>query len=130
MRSYLLSSVLLLPCLVAAAPAEHALYPRANATTSLNPTSTSGLSTATSTNVSTCSGNSASDRSTWCDYDLSTNYYEESPDTGVIREYWFELLNMTVSPDGYERVGLTVNGTIPGPAIYADWGVRTINSIP
>jgi hypothetical protein len=31
--------------------------------------------------------NSASDRSCWSDsFDLSTNYYDEAPDTGVIRE--------------------------------------------
>lgn len=31
--------------------------------------------------------NSATDRSCWSDsFDLSTNYYEEAPDTGVTRE--------------------------------------------
>jgi hypothetical protein len=30
--------------------------------------------------------NSASDRSCWGDYDLSTDYYNEVPDTGVTRE--------------------------------------------
>lgn len=30
--------------------------------------------------------NSATDRSCWGDFDLSTNYYEVSPDTGVTRE--------------------------------------------
>lgn len=27
-----------------------------------------------------------------------------------------------MAPDGYERSTLTFNGTIPGPAIFADWG--------
>jgi hypothetical protein len=30
--------------------------------------------------------NSAADRACWGDYDLSTNYYEEVPDTGVTVE--------------------------------------------
>ncbi|KAH7403702.1 laccase 3 [Cadophora sp. MPI-SDFR-AT-0126] len=66
--------------------------------------------------------NSASDRSCWGDYDLSTNYYDEVPDTGVTREYYFEVQNITAAPDGVERVVLCVNGTVPGPTIIADWG--------
>jgi len=66
--------------------------------------------------------NSATDRSCWGDYDLSTNYYEEAPDTGVVVEYWFELVNSTSSLDGVERNTLTVNGTFPGPTIIANWG--------
>lgn len=27
-----------------------------------------------------------------------------------------------MAPDGYERYVLTFNGTVPGPAIIADWG--------
>lgn len=61
-----------------------------------------------------CSGNTASDRSVWCNYDVSTNYYDVVPDTGVTVEYWFELTNITASPDGYARTVLTVNGSIPG----------------
>ena len=30
--------------------------------------------------------------------------------------------NITLAPDGYERQVLAFNGTIPGPAIIADWG--------
>ncbi|KAE9365617.1 multicopper oxidase [Stipitochalara longipes BDJ] len=66
--------------------------------------------------------NSATDRSCWGDYDTSTNYYTTVPDTGVTREYWFDVQNGTASPDGIERVVLTVNGTVPGPTIIADWG--------
>jgi hypothetical protein len=61
--------------------------------------------------------NSESDRSCWGDYDISTNYYDESPDTGVVREYWFDIVNTTAAPDGIERVVLSVNGTVPGPTI-------------
>lgn len=66
--------------------------------------------------------NSASDRSCWGDYDLSTNYYDVVPDTGVTREYWFSIENGTAAPDGIERIVLTVNGSVPGPTIIADWG--------
>lgn len=66
--------------------------------------------------------NSAFDRSCWGSYDLSTNYYDEAPDTGVTREYWLELVNTTAAPDGVERPVLLVNGTFPGPTIIADWG--------
>lgn len=70
--------------------------------------------------------NSASDRSCWGDYDLSTNYYDEVPDTGVTREYWFNVENITAAPDGRERVVLAVNGSVPGPTIIADWGDNII----
>lgn len=80
-----------------------------------------------------CSGNTASNRSAWCDYDISTNYYDVVPDTGVTVEYWFELTNITASPDGYARTVLTVNGSIPGPTIEANWGdtvkVHVTNSL-
>jgi FtsP/CotA-like multicopper oxidase with cupredoxin domain len=66
--------------------------------------------------------NSATDRSCWGAYDLSTNYYDEVPDTGVTVEYWFELVNTTAALDGVERNVLTVNGTFPGPTIIANWG--------
>ncbi|KUJ20827.1 putative extracellular dihydrogeodin oxidase/laccase [Mollisia scopiformis] len=66
--------------------------------------------------------NSATYRACWGDYDLSTNYYDVVPDTGVIREYWFSIENITCAPDGVSRVCLAVNGTIPGPTIIAGWG--------
>lgn len=73
--------------------------------------------------------NSASDRSCWGDYDLSTNYYDEAPDTGVVREYWLELVNTTAALDGVSRMVLTVNGTFPGPTLFADWGDTVRKSI-
>ncbi|KAI0481955.1 multicopper oxidase [Xylariaceae sp. FL0804] len=69
-----------------------------------------------------CSGNTASTRSEWCDYSIETDYYEEAPDTGVTREYWFELTEVTVAPDGVSRYAQAINGSIPGPTIIADWG--------
>jgi FtsP/CotA-like multicopper oxidase with cupredoxin domain len=80
-----------------------------------------------------CSGNTASNRSTWCDYSTATDYYNVVPDTGVTKEYYFELQETTVAPDGYSRTALTINGTIPGPTIIADWGdtvvVHVTNSL-
>ncbi|OAG11484.1 uncharacterized protein CC84DRAFT_1224631 [Paraphaeosphaeria sporulosa] len=69
-----------------------------------------------------CEGNTASDRSVWCDYSIETNWYDEAPDTGVTVEYWLEVRNITAAPDGVERMVLSVNGTVPGPLIEANWG--------
>lgn len=66
--------------------------------------------------------NSATDRSCWGDYDTSTNYYDEVPDTGETKTFWLEISNTTLSPDGVERIVLAANGTIPGPTIEANWG--------
>jgi NADH:ubiquinone oxidoreductase subunit len=69
-----------------------------------------------------CAGNSADDRSVWCDQSIDTDYYNVVPETGVTREYWLNLVQVNIAPDGFERMALTVNGTIPGPTIVADWG--------
>jgi FtsP/CotA-like multicopper oxidase with cupredoxin domain len=84
--------------------------------------------------------NTATSRDCWGDYDLSTNWqvsylkflsvltnhatfrYDVTPVTGVIREYWLSVENVTIAPDGFSRFALTYNGTIPGPALIADWG--------
>lgn len=70
--------------------------------------------------------NSASDRSCWGDYDITTNYYDTVPDTGVTREYWFNVENTTAAPDGIDRIVLAINGSIPGPTIIADWGDEVV----
>ncbi|KAH8647364.1 Cupredoxin [Xylariales sp. PMI_506] len=70
----------------------------------------------------TYSGNTPHSRSQWYDYTIDTDYTTISPDTGVVREYWFELTEITASPDGVERFAMAINGSIPGPTIYADWG--------
>lgn len=75
-----------------------------------------------------CAGNTADSRQKWCDFSIDTDWYREVPDTGDapgtgrIREYWLELKEAEVSPDGFTRKALTVNGTVPGPTIEADWG--------
>ncbi|KAI3528810.1 multicopper oxidase [Colletotrichum filicis] len=67
--------------------------------------------------------NSPSNRACWTEgFDLSTNYYDEVPDTGVVREYWFNVENGTAAPDGYEMPVQLINGSFPGPTIIADWG--------
>ncbi|KKY33196.1 putative multicopper oxidase [Diaporthe ampelina] len=80
-----------------------------------------------------CDGNTASTRSQWCDYDLSTDWYNTVPDTGVTREYWLDLSDTTVSPDGVSRYAMAINGSIPGPTLYGDWGdyfiVHVTNSL-
>ncbi|KAI2996955.1 CAZyme family AA1 [Aspergillus niger] len=71
--------------------------------------------------------NSPTNRACWRDgYNISTNYYEEVPDTGVTREYWFNVENTTAAPDGVELPVQLINGTFPGPTIIADWGDTVI----
>lgn len=47
---------------------------------------------------SPCAGNTPSTRSQWCEYDSSTDYYTVAPDTGVVREYYFDLTDVVVAP--------------------------------
>ena len=70
----------------------------------------------------TCTGNTPTTRTQWCEYDIETDYTETSPDTGVVREYWWELSSVTIAPDGVPRLAQAINGSFPGPTIYADWG--------
>ena len=69
-----------------------------------------------------CAGNTATTRGQWCDYSIDTDYQEVVPDTGHVAEHWLELTDVTISPDGFARPAIAMNGTIPGPTIYADWG--------
>ncbi|KAK4498856.1 hypothetical protein PRZ48_009366 [Zasmidium cellare] len=73
-----------------------------------------------------CSGNTANDRGSWCDFSIETDWYLEVPDTGRTVEYWFEMVNTTLSPDGVPKIALTVNGTMPGPVIEANWGDEVV----
>ncbi|KAI0470081.1 Cupredoxin [Xylariaceae sp. FL0804] len=61
-------------------------------------------------------------RDCWGNYSIDTDYYLETPDTGVTREYWLSAESTTLAPDGYERTVLVMNGSLPGPTIEADWG--------
>ena len=61
-------------------------------------------------------------RKCWGKYDINTNYYDTIFHTGVTREYWLTVEEIKCAPDGYERICHVANGTMPGPAIVADWG--------
>jgi FtsP/CotA-like multicopper oxidase with cupredoxin domain len=73
-----------------------------------------------------CTGNTAHTRKKWCDYNINTDYTNVVPNTGVTREYWFSIDEVTVAPDGVSRPAMAVNGTIPGPTVYADWGDEVV----
>ncbi|KAJ4169617.1 hypothetical protein NW754_005769 [Fusarium falciforme] len=73
-----------------------------------------------------CEGNTATTRTQWCDLDISTDYWTEPVDTGVTREYWLDISDTTVSPDGRSRSAMAINGSIPGPTLFADWGDNVV----
>ncbi|EXJ86608.1 hypothetical protein A1O3_03561 [Capronia epimyces CBS 606.96] len=63
------------------------------------------------------------DGSPWGDHNCTnTNPYKAAPDTGVVRKYDFTISRGILSPDGYERSLLLVNGQYPAPTIEANWG--------
>lgn len=51
-----------------------------------------------------------------------TNPYTSAPDTGVIRSYDFTISRGILSPDGYQRSMILINGQFPGPTVEANWG--------
>ncbi|KAI9704711.1 MAG: hypothetical protein M1836_006491 [Candelina mexicana] len=53
---------------------------------------------------------------------LNTNYYETSPNTGVIRRYDFTIKRGLKAPDGYQKQVILINDQYPGPTIEANWG--------
>lgn len=83
--------------------------------------STSSLS-ARNTNLTPGCQNSPTSRQCWGEYDINTNYYDEVFHTNHTVEYWLSLEEIDCAPDGYLRKCLTANGTMPGPAITANWG--------
>ncbi|KAK6614784.1 Laccase-2-like protein 4 [Botrytis cinerea] len=95
-------------------------------TASSTASSTSKTSSSAVASGTPCAGNTAADRSKWCNYSTSTDYYNEVPDTGVTREYWFNVQDGVASPDGISRYVQTINGSIPGPTIIADWGDNVV----
>ncbi|KAJ5942605.1 hypothetical protein N7516_002773 [Penicillium verrucosum] len=88
-------------------------------TTRTKPRTTTKINKPTGT---PCAGNTPETRSQWCQYDVNTDYTQIVPDTGVTREYWLDLEELDAAPDGFSRPVMAVNGTIPGPTIFADWG--------
>ncbi|CAG8094532.1 unnamed protein product [Penicillium salamii] len=73
-----------------------------------------------------CPGNTPMTRDQWCQYSLYTDYTSTVPDTGVTREFWFNVHQATLAPDGRPRWALAINGTLPGPTIEANWGDTVI----
>jgi FtsP/CotA-like multicopper oxidase with cupredoxin domain len=82
---------------------------------------------------SACAGNTPTTRHTWCNFNINTDYTTVVPNTGVTREYSFNLEEVTIAPDGFSRPALAINGQMPGPTIYANWGdtvvVHVTNSL-
>ncbi|KAJ5823072.1 hypothetical protein N7447_005412 [Penicillium robsamsonii] len=103
-------------------------YHRPMTTTKGRPTTkTTSTKTKTITKITKptgrpCAGNTPRTRSKWCQYDVNTDYTQIVPNTGVTREYWLNLEELMAAPDGFRRPVMAVNGTIPGPTIFADWG--------
>ncbi|KAH8885289.1 laccase-1 [Thozetella sp. PMI_491] len=60
-------------------------------------------------------------RNCWGEHNISTNYYDTIPE-GKIVPVWLSIEQGPCAPDGFNRTCMTFNGTIPGPAIIADWG--------
>lgn len=44
------------------------------------------------------------------------------PKNGQTRTYNWVVSRQVLAPDGYEKLGLFVNGEYPGPMIEANWG--------
>lgn len=57
-------------------------------------------------------------------HNISTNYYKTAPDTGRTVVIYLSITNTTLAPDGFSRQVLTINNTIPGPTVTANWGDR------
>ncbi|CAK4033978.1 hypothetical protein AC578_435 [Lecanosticta acicola] len=112
----------------------------APATYTGSPTSTCSKPTATPMVNGTfehcvpCEGQPGSDPDNFCGYTIHDNWYEVTPKTCRVREYHFEMTNITIAPDGVPRMGLVINGQLPGPKIEASWGdtiiVHVKNSMP
>lgn len=68
-----------------------------------------------------CKGQPGDNPDEWCGYTIHDNWYEVMPITCKTREYFFTVENKTIAPDGISRIGLIVNGQMPGPKIEANW---------
>lgn len=69
-----------------------------------------------------CEGQPGNDPDSFCGYTVHDDSYKVTPKTCRTREYFLEISNTTVAPDGVPRIGLTINGQMPGPLIEASWG--------
>ncbi|KAM0724017.1 hypothetical protein Q7P37_001008 [Cladosporium fusiforme] len=73
-----------------------------------------------------CDGQPGDDPDSFCGYTVHDDNYKVTPKTCRTREYFLEISNTTIAPDGVERVGLLINGQMPGPLIEASWGDTVI----
>jgi len=71
----------------------------------------------------------------WGNFDINTDYYENTPNTGKIAEvipiefihetypkYWLTVDNVTMAPDGVTKNMYVFNNSFPGPTLEANWG--------
>ncbi|KAI1323441.1 multicopper oxidase [Xylariaceae sp. FL0255] len=69
----------------------------------------------------------------WGTINGSSNPAVSPPITGITRYYDFDVQRKLLSPDGFQKSGIFVNGQFPGPTIEANWGdwieVRLHNNI-
>ncbi|KAL1874014.1 hypothetical protein VTK73DRAFT_568 [Phialemonium thermophilum] len=76
--------------------------------------------------AATC--NTPSNRACWTNgFDINTDYYSKTPFTGVTRTYNFDITEVDnwKGPDGVVKSKvMLINGKLPGPTIFADWGDR------
>lgn len=81
--------------------------------------------------------NTATDRACWTDdFDINSDYETDMP-TGSTVTYQLEVSQIEnfVGPDGVTKEFIqAINGQVPGPTIYANWGdtivVNVTNSLP
>lgn len=78
--------------------------------------------------------NSPTSRGCWGNFSIDTNYYDVFPDTGVTRDVYLTIEEGPCAPDGVNTTCQTINGTMPGPLIMADWGdrlnIHVTNNLP
>lgn len=103
------------------------------ATTTATATASASASASPTSSCVPCEGQPGSDPDSYCGYDINTDYYSFVPKTCRTVEYTFVVGNTTISPDGVPRIGLVINGSMPGPTIEANWGdtvkVHVINQM-
>lgn len=62
--------------------------------------------------------------------DINTDSETVYPPGGQIREYNLVVSAGRLAPDGVETDVLMINGSIPGPTLYADWGDTFVSNPP
>lgn len=110
-------------------------YPSGTPSAPVYPSSSVGTAAPTGTGSCTpCEGQPGSDPEKWCGYTIHDDWYEVTPKTCKTREYWWTLTAESVSPDGVPRLGMLVNGQLPGPKVEANWGdeiiIHLTNAMP